>query len=520
LLVILFVVDIISSVQEKNISGLRLNDLFIEHLRMDLKNVLFIVCSVAICFIFLGGLVSASALNYTRVGIGMLHISTISFYWYAPVLLSSSAIFLVYCRKKLGDKYVSLGLFIIVLAIGNSMYFFGRSHENNILSASALLVFVLFILFDVIIFTSPGPQIAATEKSNQPAKNKKSPEPVKTAAPSFFTQKNIATYLPVVFIVFFGFYYSERIIDKTSAQYANFKESQFHLPLLPPMDMASIKKITHNSQKVYFLDHLDFYYCYYGDYAPQGYFSPLGGWLYKKDLQNLLQDLLSKGFYIVYDDQKFGTYNEYFPYLKYNHTEKASYLVSLKYDSVKALLPADNSSLLHVEINDTLIREGMDRADINFKESFTIETIIKPFAPQPPNAAILNNLTRYDGPQGLTFQRNGTVPNSYVFAICNGTNSMPNAVFQLDDNRWHYIAITVNKDVMKVFDNGKLLATVNVGGVPAVNSEVPLTIGNMASRDAHFNGFIREVKISNGNISDAEITNTGQKLDAELNTVK
>ncbi len=520
LAIVLFLLGVISLIKDNKVTIKMFPSFLREQMKLNFKNLLIIIFSFALCFILFGELFSKSALNYTKLGISMLRISNISFYWYVPVLLSSLAVFLVYCKNKFGEKYVTAGLFIILLVIGDSMYFFGRSHENNLLNISGILVLTLFVLFDILIFTSPEPESVVIAKNTTVAKNKKATPTPQEVKPSYFTQRNAATFLPVVFIIFIVYFYSERITEKASAQYTNFKESQLHFPLLPQMDIASIKKVTHNSPNVYFLDHLDFYYCYYGDYVPQGYFSPLAGYAFKKDLQALLQDLLKKGYYIVYDEQKFNTYNEYFPYLKFNHTQKESYLVSLKYDTVKPLLPDDKASLFHIEIEDSLIKQGMDRAGIEFADEFTIETVIKAVGSQAPNAMILNNLTRFDGLRGLTFQRNGSIPNQYVFAISNGTPNMPNAVFQLDDNKWHYVAVTVNKTLMKVYDNGKLLSTVNVGGLPTANSEVPLTIGNQAGRDAHFSGYIREVKISNGAPAEIDIINTGQKLDAELNSVK
>jgi len=77
-----------------------------------------------------------------------------------------------------------------------------------------------------------------------------------------------------------------------------------------------------------------------------------------------------------------------------------------------------------------------------------------------------------------------------------------------------------NKENFKVYDNGKLLATVATGSAPVANSEANVTIGNQASRDANFRGYIREVKIGDGIRPEAEILATGQQLDASLNTLK
>ncbi len=97
---------------------------------------------------------------------------------------------------------------------------------------------------------------------------------------------------------------------------------------------------------------------------------------------------------------------------------------------------------------------------------------------------------------------------------------MPAAVFQMEDNKWHYIVINVNKETMKIYDNGKLLSNVNTFGAVILNSDLNLTVGNINTLDGHFRGYIRELEISNGNKVESEIISLGQKLDTQLNNPK
>ena len=448
----------------------------------------------------------------------MIRISNFSFYWYVPVILSAVAVLLYRFRDKLGERYNVTGMFILFLAIGESMYFYGRSHENNILNVAGLLIIAVFILFDILISQSPDSAIVPAPQPQQVTKGKKEPVKAEAIKPAFFTQKKAYLALPFLFVFLSGYYYSGRVAEKTDTQYSNFKEGQYICPMLPmEMDTVAVRQITHNSRNVYFLDfNNDFYYYYYGHYIPLGYYNPCEAWIYRKDMNDFMQDLLNKHYYIVFNARRYGVYTDYVPNLRYTDAYQQNAMVALYKADNKQLLPEATPSLFHIATKDTVAGMGMDFAGVDIKNDFTLEVIMKSNGHQSQNAAIVNNLSRINQFMGLTFQTNGSVPNQYSFSFSNGT-TMPSAVFQLDDNKWHYVTIAVNRQFIKVFDNGKVIGTVSGGGQPILNSDIPLTIGNTANRDAHFNGYIKEVKISSGNPDEALIISTGQKLDAELN---
>jgi len=321
LMATLFLLDIIPLVQEKNVHAKSLTALVGRHFRLNLINLAIVLASVALCFVLFHEFFSASALNFRKLGIGMLRISRISFYWYVPVLLSSTTALLFLYRRRLGSRYESIGLFIILLAIGNSMYFFGRSHENNILNISGILVFLLFLLFDLLCFLYQEPEnvtnkVAAKEKS------------IKTR---LLTKSRLYQAMPFVFILFMVYFYSDRIYGKLLFQYDNLQESNLYYPLPEvKFDAPAVKQATNNSQKVYFLDYwTDFYFYYYGNYEPQGYFNPCASWIYKKDLVAFMQGLLDKGYYIVYTKHNANDYAEYVNSLKYNQTNEKNDFVAI-----------------------------------------------------------------------------------------------------------------------------------------------------------------------------------------------
>lgn len=90
------------------------------------------------------------AVYYQKVGIGFMKISSVSFYWYIPPLFSMMVILLVKLRNFVSPNYLASGFLLTYCVIGNSIYFFGRSHEQAILNMSIVLLFVFFFLLDLI----------------------------------------------------------------------------------------------------------------------------------------------------------------------------------------------------------------------------------------------------------------------------------------------------------------------------------------------------------------------------------
>ena len=526
LLVVLFLIDLVSLAIEKSFSFKSLSDLVIKHLRLNAKNLAIILASIALCFILFKEMFSASAIAYRKIGINFLPVYKQSFYWYFPVVLGCLFVFLLYLRKRLGEKYTATGLFLVLLAIANSMYFYGRSHENNVLNLTGILILTLFALLDVLIFQAPQQPVKTAASVPQKSQHKGAqPRPAmpKSAGgkKSFLSERNVYLSLSVLVVFLMGYYYSERIDNKLKTQYNNLVESNFAFPFpLSFMDTAAVRQITHNSSKVYFMDdRYDFYYYYFGKYEPQGYYSPFCAYVYKKDIIDFVQSELDKGYYVIYDAQTQNDYAEYLPYLKYNQSYQKNNIIALKKEDVPLLLSNDPSQLWHIAMKDTLASPGIDYSGLEIKGDFSLEVIVKPGGIQVNNAGILNNLSQLpgEGLRGMAFQLNNNLQNQYIVAFSNGTPAIPNVAFNMQPDVWHYIAVTVNKDFLKVYDNGKLVATTAFGGRPFVNSELALTVGNRVSRDCHFKGFIKEVKFSSGNISEADIISTGQKLSAGLN---
>ncbi|MFA7231169.1 MAG: hypothetical protein WC071_07845 [Victivallaceae bacterium] len=272
---ILLIIDVIKNVPRMCFLKATLKT----HFKSNIGNIAIIVLSLGVsALVFRSSLESASL--YQSIGIGFLPIAETSFYWYVAVMICVASIYLFSLRRKLPDRYFATGSFLIFLAIGNSIYFFGRSHEHNIINIAGSLVFVLFMLFDLL-----------SLKYND------------TTKPTILMRLSVKI-LPNVFILLLLIYYSGRINTVTVEKINNTQKLQFIYPFHPAMDKGMFRELTDDSAKVYFVGDYDFYCYYYLGYVPQGRFSPYASWIFKKDVATFLQKLVDNGYYIVFLDGK------------------------------------------------------------------------------------------------------------------------------------------------------------------------------------------------------------------------
>jgi hypothetical protein len=270
------------------------------HLKQAWPNVLFLLAAVGCSYALLQGTFLEAASIYRQIGIGFMRTYHQSFYWYVPILLSLAFVMLLRRRVQIGERYFRSGLFLILLAVGNMLYFFGRSHEHNIINVSAALLFVLVMLLDLVFLEDGEPH----------------------QSPSW---KLLATVLPILLVLAIAFFYSGRIKIKMGTQYRNIVKGQLIYP--SPLDVGPnvLKPIVGDSPKVYFMTQCeDFYYDYYWNYVPQGHFLPYCSWVYEKDTANFVQGLLDDGYYVTYRDSDAKVEQETVDELKYGHSAQVT----------------------------------------------------------------------------------------------------------------------------------------------------------------------------------------------------
>lgn len=273
----------------------------IAHGKRCLVPVLIIaVFAIASYFVFKNDEYGNYSGYYQKIGIGFIKIAGNSFYWYVPPVFAIAIILLFRLRKYISPTYMTTGLLLTYCAIGNSIYFFGRSHEHNIINISIVLLFLFFMVLDLV-----ERLLNVTAEKDQ-----------RTA----FLRQHCVTCVAIALIAVIVVSYSRNITRKVSAQVQNAGRLQLIYP--SKFDHASalrgyidsLKALTGNSNKVYVMGNSDFALYYYGGYAPVGYCNPFPTWIFNKDLIRFVQGLIDNGYYLVC-----GPGQRYLlPHLRYN----------------------------------------------------------------------------------------------------------------------------------------------------------------------------------------------------------
>jgi len=179
------------------------------------------------------------------------------------------------------------------------------------------------------------------------------------------------------------------------------------------------------------------------------------------------------------------------------------------------ILKTSDNVLLHVGFKKGIISDDVSFDPLSLSNVFTVEVILKPFENQVVHAGIMGNHPGYQGYEGFVIQQDNQNQNVYSFGFGNGTEWLPGVKFKLNEEKWNYLVVVVEKNIIKVFNNGMLVASIDAKG-SIKNSETPLEIGNWINRDRPFNGLIEEVRISNGSISENEIVVNWQEIEVKL----
>ncbi|MEO8342278.1 MAG: hypothetical protein ABI536_00525 [Gallionella sp.] len=224
--------------------------------------------------------------NYIRIGFYFIKIATTSFYWYVMVVSGLTFVLLIRLRLMLSSNYLAAGLCLIYLAIGNSLYFFGRSHENALIVLSPVFLLLFFLLLD----------IAGYVLKKDSGKHASS-----------FIYRNFAIIISITFIASITIWYGDSITYKAATQAHNAGKGQFIYPSEVSEQyvlntIAEVKSVTGDNPKVYFVGDNDFLFDYYGNFAPVGYYTPVYAWISMYEFNKFLQGLVDQGYYLVVDN--------------------------------------------------------------------------------------------------------------------------------------------------------------------------------------------------------------------------
>jgi hypothetical protein len=92
-----------------------------------------------------GSIVSPAASYYLDVKLGFLPIASTSLFWPVALLLGWAAATFVVHRQESSSRW---GLFVCLFVLAQLTYFFGRSHDHNLLNVSGVWLFAIFLAID------------------------------------------------------------------------------------------------------------------------------------------------------------------------------------------------------------------------------------------------------------------------------------------------------------------------------------------------------------------------------------
>jgi hypothetical protein len=277
------------------------------------RNILRLIASSSflfICFFISRSIFGESFIAtsyYQKIGIGFIPMAKISLYWLIPIVVSSVFILLCNLRKVLNSKYVSLGFVLIFFLLGNSIYFFGRSHELNLFSIAIPIVFLFFFGLDLldrsIFFYSGTSALALANK--------------------------LVFVLGLSLILVVTYRCSQEISNNIALKWRGVVELQFH-PGDPFKEnqlqadnlLSEVYEVIASSVPIQFVikdENLEFS-LYQRVHGNSAFFYPFASWIFLDQLVKHEQVLLDKGVYLLIDKNLYyGIFEDKLRNVKFRH---------------------------------------------------------------------------------------------------------------------------------------------------------------------------------------------------------
>lgn len=421
----------------------RLRDTFTKQ-AVELRMNIAIIAGFAVAtYLLYGGVVADSAVVYQRMGLGMIAISHSSFYWLMPLVYAMLATLLWYSANRLPERYVRTAWFALFLAITSSVYFFGRSHENNIINLSSILLFGVFILFDVVSQRDSGD---IEQQDNQRGY-------LGSAALQFRRHRGMV--LALLFTIGVGITYGDKIAEKATQQINGLRQGQWRYPFEnATVDVSSVNSLVRDPRKVYILEYQrDFLYYYYGGYPQTGYLNPCNAWLVRSDFVDFLNGLLTSGYDIVAPTTQLS--RDVISRLSYTTIRERNGVYAFSRDTNVAMTEVRDGRRFQLVFpqptNRTLLYKlvGMKSSD------FSIDIRFSPSGTQVPNASIFSVIS--DDNQGVAFQTLGTNAGEYVLAFGNGREWRIAQTIRPEIDRVNRLVIRKKDESIVVMVNGDVV---------------------------------------------------------------
>ncbi|MBU3742417.1 MAG: LamG domain-containing protein [Candidatus Kapabacteria bacterium] len=447
-------------------------------------NVTIILGALCVNLVIFGSILPESALLYQKLGLGMLPVDRHSFYWLVAMVLPTVFLMASHLRKSLPRNYVETSIFLVFLAAGSLMYFFGRSHENNLLNISSILVLLIFLLLDLL-----GIRTGISE----PAHGRKETSS-RTTAPFIRLRSNVGFILGLALLTSAVVHYSGTIASRVESQAQNLRNGRFHMPpKSASIDVDALRRLAAGSSGIYVLDFKnDFLYYTLGGFQMPGFFNPCGAWVMKADLAAHIDSLLQRRTTVIAQDLIQQT--ELLAMTKHNFSKLDNGLYAFTNESSQPMLPTRPASMIDVVIPRPLGDAAVYRTCTPPDDTFTIEFMLKPTSSETPGSRVLTMLG--GGKLGIVMQTAADRPNSYLLGIGNGSAWKVPFVLHLLPDQWHHVVLGFNATRMLVNVSGNV---VYEGPVPTSFKQTPmqLTIGRPPDVSEFFKGDIRDVVVGN-----------------------
>jgi hypothetical protein len=210
-----------------------------------------IVASFVASRLVFGSFGSAAVSLYRQLGVGMLRVDAKSFYWWL-LPMTGAVGWLAFSRRGMrSPRRAQAAIFAVALVAANSVYFFGRSHEHNLLNICISLLFCAYLGLDL-------------------------------AWPTGADDSRLVRVLfhlaPVAIVVVVAYFYSARAFEKLTAQTAHVVSNVPTPPsgkeAIPDVHCDEIARVATDGH-VYVFSGYDYWYYDRCHYVPRGYFQPM-----------------------------------------------------------------------------------------------------------------------------------------------------------------------------------------------------------------------------------------------------
>jgi len=249
---------------------------FARFVRQFAPNVLILLACTGVTTALFGSPISDAALLYRRLGLGQIRVVPGSFYWWLLPLTALTAGLAFWQRGELGDKRGSAQLLMAGLTISSSIYFFGRSHENNLVNLSASFLTCCFLCLDLQLLQLRRGALAST---------------------------GLQVVVSSLLIALCAWHYSGKIWTRALAQLAVVSRTDLTRPIFPgyalPRTYCNEIAAEAPSGKVYFFSDSDFWYYADCGVAPEGYMQPMVLEALKAPLLGEMNRLLDQGYTVT-----------------------------------------------------------------------------------------------------------------------------------------------------------------------------------------------------------------------------